>query len=154
MTGKDPLPMNRYPNRSIFFVAAIVAAFCAALAFSINVFAADEPSEGQQHILDSSNDRTPLITAFPGYPSIARRDRIEGNTVVCFKIDIDGRIRSIRVKSYTDRIFRRPALRAIKSSSFESLQPHEIFSTARTCRTYRFRLEPDIAVAEDQSPKN
>jgi TonB family protein len=139
--------MNRYPNRSIF----LGAAFGAALAFSINVFAADEPSEGQRHIMDSSNDRTPLITAFPSYPRIARRDRIQGNTVVCFKIDIDGRIHSIRVKSYTDRIFRRPALRAIKASSFESLQPHEIYSTARTCRTYRFRLEPEVAIAENLS---
>jgi TonB family protein len=145
MTGKDRLPMSRYRNSRIFFSAA----FGAALALSFEVFAADEPSESQRHIMDSSNDRTPLVTAFPSYPRIARRDRIEGNAVVCFKINIDGRIRSIRVKSYTNRIFRRPALRAIKASSFESLQPHEIYSTARTCRTYRFRLEPEVAIAED-----
>lgn len=145
MTGKGQLPMNRHRNSRVFFSAA----FGAVLALSCDVFAADEPPESQRHIMDSSNDRTPLITSFPSYPRIARRDRIEGNAVVCYKIDIDGRIRSIRVKSYTDRIFRRPALRAIKASSYESLQPHEIYSTARTCRTYRFRLEPTLANAED-----
>lgn len=61
---------------------------------------------------------------------------------MCFKVSLDGRIRSVRTKSYSNRIFRRPALRAIKGSSFEALRPHEILSLARTCRTYRFRLEP------------
>ena len=75
----------------------------------------------------------------------ARGYRIEGDATVCFKIDTMGRVRSIRVKNYSHRIFRRPALRAIKDSSFEPLQPHEILSTARTCRTYRFRLEPIVA---------
>ena len=97
------------------------------------------------HLMDSSTDRTPAKTAFPRYPRIARRDRIEGDATVCFKIDIDGRIRSVRVKNYSHRIFRRPALKAVKDSSFEPLKPHEIFSTARTCRTYRFRLEPIVA---------
>jgi len=96
----------------------------------------------QSHFTDSSNERTPAVTAFPTYPRIARRDRIEGEAIICFKITLDGRIRSIRVKSYSNRIFRRPSLRAIKDSTFEPLRPHEIFSTSRTCRTYRFRLEP------------
>ena len=102
--------------------------------------------ERHKHLLtDSSTDRTPATTAFPTYPRIARRDRIEGDATVCFKVALDGRIRSIRVKNYSHRIFRRPALRAIKDSSFEPLQPHEVYSTARTCRTYRFRLEPIVA---------
>lgn len=103
----------------------------------------------QKHVfIDSSTDRTPAKTAFPNYPRIARRDRIEGDATVCFKIALDGRIRSVRVKDYSHRIFRRPALRAIKDSSFEPLRPHEVFSTARTCRTYRFRLEPIVAVSD------
>lgn len=103
----------------------------------------------QKHLLtDSSTDRTPAKTAFPTYPRIARRDRIEGDATVCFKVALDGRIRSVRVKSYSHRIFRRPALRAIKDSSFEPLQPHEVYTTARTCRTYRFRLEPIVAKRE------
>ena len=100
------------------------------------------------HFVDSSTDRTPAKTSFPVYPRVARRDRIEGDATVCFKVDVNGRIRSVRVKNYSHRIFRRPALRAIKDSTFEPLQPHEVLSTARTCRTYRFRLEP-IVVATD-----
>lgn len=103
------------------------------------------------YVSDSSTDRTPARTSFPVYPRIARRDRIEGDATVCFKITTDGRIRSVRVKHYSHRIFRRPALRAIKASSFEALQPHEILSTSRTCRTYRFRLEP--LLAESPAPE-
>jgi outer membrane biosynthesis protein TonB len=44
------------------------------------------------HFLDSNTDRVPLLTSFPSYPSIARRDRIEGQATVCFKIGKDGRI--------------------------------------------------------------
>lgn len=105
---------------------------------------AEKSEPAVYHLTDSSTARTPSTTAFPTYPRIARRDRIEGDATVCFKIATDGSIRSVRVKSYTDRIFRRPVLRAIKSSSFEPLRPDEIYSTARTCRTYRFRLEPVV----------
>lgn len=95
--------------------------------------------------IDSSTDRTPSTTAIPKYPRIARRDRIEGDATVCFRIDVNGRIKSVRVKSYTHRIFRRPALQAIKASSFEPLQSDERFTRERTCREYRFRLNPVVA---------
>lgn len=145
MTGRDRSPMNLRRN-SIFFYSAMLSATLILLS---DVLAEDDAKISQSHVMDSSTDRTPLITSFPGYPRIARRDRIEGNAVVCFKINLDGKIKSIRVKSYSNRIFRRPAIRAIKASSFESLLPHEIYSTARTCRTYRFRLEPVVAQASD-----
>ncbi|MDX1482579.1 MAG: energy transducer TonB [Woeseiaceae bacterium] len=102
-------------------------------------------------IRDSSTERTPAKTAFPAYPRVARRDRIEGDATVCFKIDAEGKIRSIRVKNYSHRIFRRPALKAIRSSSFEPLKPHEVLKTARTCRTYRFRLEPIVPESDESS---
>jgi TonB family protein len=113
-------------------------------------YAGDEPAKKKNYISDSSTDRTPAITSFPTYPRIARRDRIEGDATVCFKVDLNGRIRSIKVRDYSDRIFRRPALRAIKDSSFEPLLPHEILSTSRTCRTYRFRLEPLVAARDPE----
>jgi TonB family protein len=144
MTGRDRSPMKLHRSSIFFYCAALSAT----LILSSNVLADDDSNISQKHVMDSSNDRTPLITAFPGYPRIARRDRIEGNAIVCFKIGLDGVIRSIRVKSYSDRIFRRPAIRAIKASSFEPLLPHEIYSTSRTCRTYRFRLEP-VVLASD-----
>ena len=61
---------------------------------------------------------------------------------MCFKVDVRGKIRAVKMKNYTHRIFRRPALRAIKASSFEPVRPHEVMSVSQTCRTYRFRLEP------------
>jgi len=140
MTGKSSLTTEVCRNRPIshWMIAA-----CAVL---VMLFSAELRAESEEvthsYVVDSSNERTPAITAFPSYPHVARRDRIEGEAVVCFKIATDGRIRSIRVKSYSDRIFRRPAIRAIKDSSFEALRLHERYSSERTCRTYRFRLEP------------
>ncbi len=96
------------------------------------------------HIFDSSTDRVPLVTAFPKYPSVARRDRIEGEATVCFKIKTNGRISRPTVRNSTHRIFKRPTMRAIKKSTFEPLGPGQILATAKTCRTYRFRLEPVV----------
>ena len=94
---------------------------------------------------DLSTDRKPVSTIFPSYPSIARRDRIEGEATVCFKIDVRGKVKRASVKSYTHKIFKKPALRAIKRSSFEPLQPGQVLGRTKECRTYRFRLEPILA---------
>ncbi len=126
----------------------LILAASATLVFAATSLHAEEIAKRHFRMTDSSTDRTPAKTAFPTYPTIARRDRIEGDATVCFRVDLDGRIRSIKVKSYSHRIFRRPALRAIKASSFEPLQPHEVLTTARTCRTYRFRLEPVVAATD------
>ena len=104
------------------------------------IASAAEP--GVRYFEDSSSERRPAITAFPDYPSVARRDRIEGDATVCFRIDDSGRVKSAKVDSYTHKIFRRPALRAIRKSTFEPLQHGEIASKEKVCRTYRFRLEP------------
>lgn len=118
----------------------ILAGLCAVLCCSM---ASADPGETQvTHITDSSTDRTPAKTTFPIYPRIARRDRIEGDATVCFRIDLLGRIRNEHVREATHRIFRRPVLRAIRQSSFEPLADGERFSAELTCRTYRFRLAP------------
>lgn len=101
-----------------------------------------------KHFMDSSTDRIPAVTAFPKYPSIARRDRIEGETTVCFKIKANGRISRPSVRESSHRIFSRPALRAIKKSTFEPLAPGQVLARAKTCRTYRFRLDPVVAQSE------
>ncbi|ANO50294.1 energy transducer TonB family protein [Woeseia oceani] len=116
---------------------------CVLLALSSLSVADDTPRRTQ--IVDSSTDRTPAKTAFPSYPAIARRDRIEGDATVCFKIDQHGRIRSAKVVEVTHPIFKRSAIAAIRKSSFEPLAPNEVLATGRTCRTYRFRLEPVLA---------
>lgn len=81
------------------------------------------------------------MTRFPYYPARARRERIEGEATVCFKVAPDGRILDAEVVSSTHEIFEKPALEAIKQSSFEPLAAgKELVPTV--CRTYRFRLDP------------
>lgn len=112
------------------------------LLFGSALVSAQQNSTVVTHFMDSNTDRVPLLTAFPSYPSIARRDRIQGEATVCFKIKQDGRISRAKLKDSTHRIFKRPVLRAIKKSTFEPLAPNQILAIAKTCRTYRFRLEP------------
>ena len=129
---------NRNKAHTVFTSTALTVALLlgSALAF------AQEDGISVVHFLDSNTDRVPLLTAFPTYPSIARRDRIQGQVTVCFMVRQDGRITRAKLKEYTHRIFRKPVLKAIKRSTFEPLSPNQVFATARTCRTYRFRLEP------------
>lgn len=129
---------NRNKTQTLLTCAALTAALLlgSALAFG------QQDSTVVTHFLDTNTDRVPLLTAFPSYPSVARRDRIQGEAVVCFKIKQDGRITRAKLRKATHRIFRRPALRAIKKSTFEPLGPKQILATAKTCRTFRFRLEP------------
>jgi len=98
---------------------------------------------------DASADRQPEKTEFPSYPSIARRDRIEGEATVCFKIDARGKVKRASVTKYSHKIFRKPALRAIRKSSFEPLRPDQVLAKTKSCRTYRFRLTPVVAADSD-----
>ena len=98
---------------------------------------------------DASADRQPEKTEFPTYPSIARRDRIEGEATVCFKIDARGKVKRASVTKYTHKIFRKPSLRAIRNSSFEPLRPDQVLAKTKSCRTFRFRLEPVVAADTD-----
>jgi TonB family protein len=146
MTGNEK-QMHRKINSKIssaFFGAAIsiVILPCSALAV------AEDDAAVVTHIFDTSTDRIPLVTTFPKYPSVARRDRIEGEATVCFKIKTNGKISRPSLRDSSHKIFNRPTLRAIKKSTFEPLGPNQILATAKTCRTYRFRLEP-VAVKND-----
>ncbi len=129
-----------------------------AVALSASTSANPEPTDSTtdasdlriSFLRDLSSDRKPATTIFPSYPSIARRDRIEGEATVCFKIDVRGKVKRASVKSYSHKIFKKPALRAIKRSSFEPLQPGQVLGRTKECRTYRFRLEPILAEATGQ----
>ena len=104
-----------------------------------NVLAADEPRV--THLEDGSHERVPLNTVAPAYPAIARRDRIEGDVQVCFNVDREGRPYRIAVRTSTNRIFEKPAIRAIRASRYRPLAEGEVVPAIKTCRTFRFRLE-------------
>ncbi len=99
------------------------------------------------HFEDSTSDRIPSVTAVPQYPATARRDRIEGEATVCYFINSKGRIRKPAVRQSSDRMFAKPSLKAIKQSSYEPLRAGQKASNVKTCRTYRFLLNP-VAIEE------
>jgi protein TonB len=92
------------------------------------------------YFADSGRERTPAITAFPHYPRIARRDRVEGETTVCFTVNARGQVIRPGIRDSTHRVFERPALDAIRASTFEPLKSGESKSNLKTCRIYRFKL--------------
>lgn len=139
-------------NSRISLLAA-VAVFCLLLLMPPAASAEESEEEADEeqrtrHVVDTSTDRTPSRTSFPKYPRIARRDRIEGEATVCFRIDPLGRIRSARIRDASHAIFKRPAMRAIRESSFQPLAPNEVLDSGKTCRTYRFRLEPVLVASQ------
>ncbi len=100
--------------------------------------------------IDHGSDRVPKHTVAPEYPRIARRDRIEGQVQVCYNIDRKGRPYRVAVRSSTHRVFEKPALRAVKASTYVPLKDGETRTGIKTCRTFRFELEP--AVADNNDP--
>ena len=101
------------------------------------------------HLLDPAAERVPLQTVVPVYPEKALRDRIQGEVEVCFNVDRDGRTLRIAVRKSTHSMFEKPAIAAVKASSYHPLEEHEILTGIKTCRTFRFQLDP-VAI-EDPS---
>lgn len=124
--------------------AAAELALLAGVFVIINAAAAQEVID-HSYLSDSTSERTPLVTVFPKYPYVARRDRIEGEAVVCFAVSSKGKVVRPSVRRSSHRIFNRPAIKAIKDSSFEPLPPGEKSSVIKACRTYRFKLDPVLA---------
>ena len=102
------------------------------------------PAEAQVgvHNVDSDTDRVPLQTIVPDYPEIARRDRIEGNVQVCFNISRRGYPRRIAVRHSTHRVFEKPAMKAVRKSTWQPLGSDVQMSGIKACRTFRFSLVP------------
>ena len=99
--------------------------------------------------IDEVGDRVPTHTVVPIYPEKARRDRIEGEVQVCYDVDRKGRPYRVAVRSSSNRMFERPALRAIRASLYKPLADDEQTSGIKTCRTFRFQLQP-IPIEDDQ----
>ena len=112
----------------------------AILAVALSVLADDDVNYAT--IIDGDTDRVPEHTVAPEYPRKARRDRVEGEVVVCFDIDRYGRPRRIAVRHSTNRQFEKPSIRAVRASSFRPLKDHEPLQAIKTCRTFVFSLIP------------
>lgn len=101
--------------------------------------AAGEPAVS--HVEDQGLERVPLNTVAPVYPAVARRERIEGDVQVCFNVDREGRPYRIAVRTSSNRVFEKPAIRAIRASRYQPLPADQPVPSIKTCRTFRFRLE-------------
>lgn len=101
------------------------------------------------HLIDTSAERRPLQTMVPDYPEKARRQRLEGEVEVCFKVDRAGHTSRIAVRHSTHRIFEKPARHAIRASTYYPVAEGDKLSGIKTCRTFRFRLTP-VAIEQPQ----
>lgn len=101
--------------------------------------------DAQQSPLDRfDTKRVPSYTVMPDYPKVARRDRIEGEVQVCFEITRKGRTRRIAVRKSTHRLFEKPAMRAVRASTYVPVAKDAVVSGIKSCRTFRFTLEPVV----------
>ena len=94
------------------------------------------------HFTGDTGDRMPLQTVVPVYPERAIADRIEGEVQVCFNVDREGRTSRIAVRRSSNRLFEKPAMLAIRGSTYAPLPQSENLSGIKTCRTFRFLLDP------------
>ena len=121
------------------------------LALAVFLVIAVQAQEGDDvsQLLDPGGDRVPMQTIVPVYPEKALRDRVQGQVEVCFNVDREGRTSRIAVRKSSHRMFEKPAINAVRASSYQPLEEHEILSSIKTCRTFRFQLDP-VAI-EDPS---
>ena len=103
---------------------------------------------------EADSARIPLFTVIPDYPEVARRDRIEGEVQVCFDVTRKGRTRRIAVRKSTNRIFEKPAMRAVRASTYQPLPKDAVMSGIKACRTFRFTLEPVVIETKNQPPSS
>lgn len=89
-----------------------------------------------------AGEREPLVTVVPAYPEKARRARVEGEVEVCFEVDREGRTHRVAVRRSSNRVFEKPARDAMRASTYKPLKEDATLSGIKTCRTFRFSLEP------------
>ncbi len=104
---------------------------------------------GEPALAKDDVDRVPLYTVMPDYPKVARRDRIEGEVQVCFEITRKGKPRRIAVRRSTNRLFEKPAMRAVRASTYVPLSKDAALSGSKSCRTFRFTLEPVVGETDN-----
>ena len=94
------------------------------------------------HFTDDKGDRMPLQTMVPIYPQRALADRTEGEVQVCFNVDREGRTSRIAVRRSSNRLFEKPSILAIRGSTYSPLPQDKKLSGIKTCRIFRFLLDP------------
>jgi TonB family protein len=122
-------------HRSSLFGVALAIVFA-----SPAVLSDDELLFAQ--VTDTDSRRLPSLTVAPEYPRKARRDRIEGEVQVCFDIDREGRPLRIAVRKSSNRAFEKPSIKAVRASSFRPLRKDQPLQSLKSCRTFRFSLQP------------
>ena len=106
------------------------------------------------HFTDDKGDRMPLQTIVPIYPQRALADRIEGEVQVCFNVDREGRTSRIAVRQSSNRLFEKPSILAVRGSTYTSLPQGEELSGIKSCRTFRFLLDPVAIEFPDEDSAN
>ncbi len=136
---------KRIVNPTISHALLVAALF--AVTDTLPAYASEDAASTVE--LAADHERLPLHTVMPDYPKIARRDRIEGEVQVCFEVTRDGRTRRIAVRRSTNRVFEKPAIRAVRASSYAPLPKDAPMSGIKACRTFRFTLEPVVVESGD-----
>lgn len=131
---------HRPPAKTLAVMAALVSS-------GLFSAAAEQLSD-----YDVDRKRVPLYTVMPDYPEIARRDRIQGEVQVCFEITRDGRTRRIAVRKSSHRLFEKAAMRAVRESSYVPVADDAVLSGIKSCRTFRFTLEPTVMETDNPVP--
>ena len=93
-------------------------------------------------VAQDTGERVPLHTVVPKYPEAARRARVEGDVEVCFNVNRAGKTRRVAVRRSSNRVFEKPAKRAVRDSTYKPLPDDVALSGIKTCRTFRFYLNP------------
>ncbi len=110
------------------------------LLLAMSAGAQDDPV--QSDLPSDTGERVPLHTVVPVYPEKARRARVEGEVEVCFNVGRDGKTSRVSVRRSTNREFEKAAKDAVRHSTYKPLPEHQKLSGIKTCRTFRFHLNP------------
>jgi len=133
--------MSSQPMRRTRGLAKVLVLTAIAFAYTPTTHAEDDQESSPAA---ADGERIPSHTMIPEYPAIARRDRIEGEVQVCFNISRDGKTRRIAVRKSTHRLFEKPAIRAVRASNYAPILDDMEVPGIKTCRTFRFTLEPVV----------
>ena len=109
---------------------------------SATIAVGDENEVLHALVIDTDSGRIPQTVVAPEYPREARRDRVEGEVQVCFDVDRKGRTRRVAVRRSSNRAFERPSIRAVKASTFRPVDDDQNLEPIKSCRTFRFALQP------------